>query len=279
MECRAASERQAAGLAVAAAEVIAAEARSRPALERAAAERAATIAAAEAAYTERNQLAFDLFHEDVKVSEDGAVCMKQEVRFGPDPMCHGSLEVLRSGYRTAASAAAMTHGVHFAQFTLENDYIVYCGVVPDDYDVTTGREAHMQPGCCFWDSLYGKRFPEDTSSTAAKALPARPQILTGPSKMLLRGGQFSDPSVDEQTVEAAEAKDRDRALLAAAKIGDAGGVVVNLEASADINAVDGNGWTALTYAIRGDHVDAIEALTAAGARTDTVDKWGRTPMM
>ena len=151
---------------------------------------------------------------------------------------------------------------------------MYCGVIPVEYDATQGREAHMQPGNCFWDSLYGKRFPGDSPvDDPGPAAVERNDEVGGLQRSI------SDPKQDELAVEEREAKDRDRALLSAARSGDAEGVAANLEAGADINATDGNGWTALVHAIRGDHVGAIEALTAAGAKTDTVDAWGRTPMM
>ena len=36
---------------------------------------------------------------------------------------------------------------------------MYVGLVTGSWDVTGGKDAHLQSSHCFWDSLYGKRYP------------------------------------------------------------------------------------------------------------------------
>ena len=48
---------------------------------------------------------------------------------------------------------------------------------------------------------------------------------------------------------------------------------------ADVNAQDENGWTALHYAVRDDHLDVVDLLLAAGADRSIKNDKGLTPRM
>jgi hypothetical protein len=51
-----------------------------------------------------------------------------------------------------------------------------------------------------------------------------------------------------------------------------------LAASADINAIDSNGWTALHCAAQFGHLDVVERLLVAGAKVNAQDNDGATPL-
>jgi uncharacterized protein len=70
----------------------------------------------------------------------------------------------------------------------------------------------------------------------------------------------------------------DRRLNDAARAGDVAGLADALLAGADPNALV-SGWTPLQRAALGDHVVAIAALLAAGARVDDADSRGTTPLL
>lgn len=71
----------------------------------------------------------------------------------------------------------------------------------------------------------------------------------------------------------------DAELLAAAAAGDVDGVLVALEAGADIEARDGHWRTALLLAATFDHVPVAEALVARGASPDALDDRHDTPWL
>ncbi|HEY0890444.1 MAG TPA: ankyrin repeat domain-containing protein [Nocardioides sp.] len=73
--------------------------------------------------------------------------------------------------------------------------------------------------------------------------------------------------------------DADRALLRAAREGDADAVAVALRAGADIEARDARRRTALLLAVTGDHVEAARVLVAMGADPDALDDRHDTPWL
>ncbi len=52
-----------------------------------------------------------------------------------------------------------------------------------------------------------------------------------------------------------------------------------ITAGADVNAVAGNGNTALILAVTAGHTEGVDALIAAGAGVDATDRYGSTPLM
>ena len=68
-------------------------------------------------------------------------------------------------------------------------------------------------------------------------------------------------------------------LWLAAKSGDMSGLQAALAGSADVNALDANGQTALILAIKNNHVDIVRALLAHGANPNTADSRGVTPIV
>eukprot|EP01043_Picozoa_sp_COSAG02_P048400 COSAG02_NODE_4749_length_5026_cov_795.119139_1_plen_909_part_00 len=196
--------------------------------------------AAEAVYSERGFLRFDLCHPSLIASEqtDGTSVFK--THSGSDRF---------SGYRTAASAVVMRTGVHFAQFTIEAEYIVYIGLVAAAWDVTTGRDAHLQYAHVFWESLYGKRYPFPLAPAHDVNAALVPTASTNPK--------------DDQRCIDDDQRRQNQLLLSAAADGDAEAVRHSLEAGANPQATDSNGWNAIVLAIRGDHVGVLEVLWGA----------------
>ena len=64
-------------------------------------------------YSERGFLRFDLCHPSLVASEQSGGRSVCKTHYGSERL---------SGYRTAASAAVMRTGVHFAEFTIEAQY-------------------------------------------------------------------------------------------------------------------------------------------------------------
>ena len=67
-------------------------------------------------------------------------------------------------------------------------------------------------------------------------------------------------------------------LLAASRKGDAAAVRELLRQRADPNAAEADGTTALHWAVRADAFDAARLLIAAGARVDSPNRYGVTPL-
>src|SRR3990172_7504907 len=78
---------------------------------------------------------------------------------------------------------------------------------------------------------------------------------------------------------AADAKERNLALIAAARDGNLAQVQALLDAGANVNAVDEFGKTPLHGAAARGHVEVVRALrAAAGANVNARDDFGRTPL-
>ncbi|MFL6603714.1 MAG: ankyrin repeat domain-containing protein [Steroidobacteraceae bacterium] len=67
-------------------------------------------------------------------------------------------------------------------------------------------------------------------------------------------------------------------LWDAAKSGDMDGLQAALASNADVNALSADGQTALTLAIRNNHLDVVRALLAHGANPNLADSRGFTPL-
>lgn len=77
-----------------------------------------------------------------------------------------------------------------------------------------------------------------------------------------------------------ETKDRNEALMAAARRGDGAAVRAMLEEGADANARDAKGMTALMHAAGAGSAEAAEALLARGAEARAKGKYlGFTPIV
>jgi uncharacterized protein len=96
--------------------------------------------------------------------------------------------------------------------------------------------------------------------------------------LLLAASPLLAEDTPEQARQKAVKKAQD-ALIAAAKVGDAGQVRAQLQAGADVNARDGAQRTALLHAVRGGQLAAVRALVEAGANLDLRDLEGRTALM
>ena len=91
----------------------------------------------------RRGAVFGRSHEDITLSEGGAVHMKVA-----DDV-HD---------RTAASKVVMRAGRHYAQFTLVGGYMLF-GVIRPGWDVEGGEVAHTVDGHCFYYTGNGTRYP------------------------------------------------------------------------------------------------------------------------
>jgi len=68
-------------------------------------------------------------------------------------------------------------------------------------------------------------------------------------------------------------------LMLAANNDESAGIKAYAEAGADLDHVDGYGWSALRYAIRKNKIKAAEALIEGGANVNLASFTGRTPLM
>lgn len=77
------------------------------------------------------------------------------------------------------------------------------------------------------------------------------------------------------------AKPSPEVLIQAALKGDIDGVDAAIAARANVNAKrnDSEGWTALMAAVKGDHLDCVNALIAAGADVNAIDNRGGTALI
>ena len=75
-----------------------------------------------------------------------------------------------------------------------------------------------------------------------------------------------------------EPSENQRALLKAAQIGDIPAIHAALRAGADVNAVDGTGYSALHIAVRAQHVESARCLLRHGAHVDAIQVAVGTPL-
>jgi hypothetical protein len=101
----------------------------------------------------------------VEYERDGSLCFAR--RHKSLALADGDTVATRSKwdgrYHTAASAAVMSDGRHFAQFTVLRGRHVMVGVIRPGWDVGSGQGAqHVDGHCFFWFGV-GTRFPGDSS--------------------------------------------------------------------------------------------------------------------
>ena len=127
------------------------------------------------------------------------------------------------------------------------------------------------------DGIWGKRTSEAYRAFLGDAeLPVTetltPKALRILREIAVRQGEAEQP---EQTVATQIPTD---ALHRAAKAGDLDGLHASLEAGADINRLDKQGWTALMHAVNKGNVLIVEALVEAGADLDVRAADGATAL-
>lgn len=100
-----------------------------------------------------------------------------------------------------------------------------------------------------------------------------------PLQMAAERGYDRQHRVLTELTTAKQPADPDRALLKAARDGDADAVAIALRAGADIETKDGRSRTPLLLAVTGDHVAAARVLVAMGADPDALDDQHDTPWL
>lgn len=97
-------------------------------------------------------------------------------------------------------------------------------------------------------------------------------------RSLLTGRPFLALQLCVALAAAANAAADDGALLAAVERGDTAEVQALLAGTANANAAEPDGTSALHWAVHGNDADLASALIAAGARVDTANRYGVTPL-
>jgi hypothetical protein len=93
----------------------------------------------------RRGAVFGRSHESITLSEGGALATT-----GVD-----------DDWFAAASKAVMRAGRHYAQFTVVGGDFSFFGVIRPGWDVEGGKNAHRVDGHCFYETFFGRRFPDD----------------------------------------------------------------------------------------------------------------------
>jgi uncharacterized protein len=70
----------------------------------------------------------------------------------------------------------------------------------------------------------------------------------------------------------------DASLVKAVQSGDRAAAIKLLGQGVDVNAAEQDGTTALQWAVHRDDVDLIDRLLRAGAKANTVNEYGSSPM-
>jgi len=97
--------------------------------------------------------------------------------------------------------------------------------------------------------------------------------------LALRHSRRSNNLSVRYATEGEEAKGETTELMLVAHIGDSAKVREAAATGIAVDAQDAYGWTALRYAVRGNHVEASSALIVLGANMNLASESGRTPLM